>query len=79
MVQSLKKTPYRPKMAILGSRDRMCIHSDLRPRNKVDGEDGKWNVNTTQLNMQCRIKVSNTERVSKCRLMISKRRRTKMK
>jgi hypothetical protein len=26
MVASLRKTPYRPKMAILGSRDRMCIH-----------------------------------------------------
>jgi hypothetical protein len=26
MVSSLRKTPYRPKMAILGSRDRMCIH-----------------------------------------------------
>lgn len=26
MVTSLRKTPYRPKMAILGSRDRMCIH-----------------------------------------------------
>lgn len=26
MVQSLRKTPYRPRMAILGARDRMCIH-----------------------------------------------------
>ena len=37
MVQSLKKTPYRPKMAILGSRDRMCIHKALRPRDMVVG------------------------------------------
>ena len=26
MVSSLRKTPYRPRMAILGSRDRLCIH-----------------------------------------------------
>ena len=26
MVASLKKTPYRPRMAVLGSRERLCIH-----------------------------------------------------
>jgi len=26
MVASLKKTPYRPRMTVLGSRDRLCIH-----------------------------------------------------
>ena len=36
MVASLKKTPYRPRMAILGSRERMCIHKDLRPRAKAE-------------------------------------------
>lgn len=63
MVQSLKKTPYRPKMAILGSRDRMCIHPKLRPRNTVQGGDNKWKVNANQLNQQCRIRVQNTEKV----------------
>ena len=34
MVASLKKTPYRPRMCVLGSRDRMCIHKDLRGKKK---------------------------------------------
>ncbi len=65
MVQSLKKTPYRPKMAILGSRDRMCIHHTLRPRSIVEGGTGetKWNVSASKLNLQCRIRVRNTEKV----------------
>ncbi|KAG7338035.1 DNA repair helicase rad3 [Nitzschia inconspicua] len=34
MVSSLKKTPYRPRMAVLGSRDRLCIHKDFTGKNK---------------------------------------------
>ncbi|CAJ1966607.1 unnamed protein product [Cylindrotheca closterium] len=29
MVASLKKTPYRPRMTLLGSRDRLCINQDV--------------------------------------------------
>jgi hypothetical protein len=67
MVQSLKKTPYRPQMAILGSRDRMCIHPELRPRNVVDGggRETKWKVTAAQINTQCRIRTQNSEKVSK--------------
>jgi hypothetical protein len=60
MVASLKKTPYRPRMAILGSRDRLCIHREIRPRNGVHSTNGKMksreNVNTA-----CQIRVGNTE------------------
>ena len=34
MVSSLKKTPYRPRMCVLASRDRMCINKDLRDKKK---------------------------------------------
>eukprot|EP00980_Cylindrotheca_fusiformis_P001399 scaffold345_cov134-Cylindrotheca_fusiformis.AAC.10 len=30
MVESLKKTPYRPRMTVLGSRDRLCIYRDRK-------------------------------------------------
>lgn len=63
MVQSLKKTPYRPKMAILGSRDRMCIHKKLRPRNVVVGGEMKWKVPSNQINLQCQMRVQNSEKV----------------
>lgn len=65
MVSSLKKTPYRPKMAILGSRDRMCIHQDLRPRDVVNGggRETKWKVQASQINLQCRIRTQNSEKV----------------
>ena len=29
MISSLRKTPYRPKMAVLGSRERLCINSKV--------------------------------------------------
>ena len=61
MVASLKKTPYRPRMAILGSRERMCIHKDLRPRAKADKISDK-NVN---VNNECRVRVRNTEKYRK--------------
>ena len=61
MVASLKKTPYRPRMAILGSRERMCIHKDLRPRAKADKSSDK-NIN---VNNECRVRVRNTEKSRK--------------
>ncbi len=66
MVKSLKKTPYRPRMAILGSRDRMCIHRDLRPRNIVQGggRDQKWRATASQVNVGCRMRTNNTEKVN---------------
>lgn len=60
MVSSLKKTPYRPRMAILGSRDRLCIHKELRPRNDVDSNNNK-NKPRGNLNTGCQMRVANTE------------------
>lgn len=59
MVSSLKKTPYRPRMAILGSRERLCIHKKLRPRSKViGGESAKTFDN---INLSCQIRTQNVE------------------
>lgn len=41
MVASLRKTPYRPRMTVLGSRDRLCINRELVGKN-------------VNLNQQCR-------------------------
>ncbi|KAF6141002.1 hypothetical protein GIB67_006631 [Kingdonia uniflora] len=30
VVQELKRTNYRPRMVVLGSRDQLCIHDDVR-------------------------------------------------
>jgi Fanconi anemia group J protein len=67
MVASLRKTPYRPRMAILGSRDRLCIHKKLRPRSKVLGEDS---VKKTfdNINIGCQIRTQNVEAYRKSRL-----------
>ncbi|GMI02980.1 hypothetical protein TrVE_jg9717 [Triparma verrucosa] len=55
MVKSLRQTPYRPHMAILGSRDRLCIHEDLA------GAKG----NIKNVNLACRNRVKNTEKFRK--------------
>ena len=34
MVASLRKTSYRPRMAVLGSRAKLCIHEDLKGKNR---------------------------------------------
>lgn len=67
MVASLRKTPYRPRMAILGSRDRLCIHKKLRPRSKVVGEE---TVKKTfdNINIGCQIRTQNVEAYRKSRL-----------
>ena len=66
MVDSLKKTPYRPKMAILGSRDRLCIHKDLKPRHDASSNNADApNAKGFQLNNECRIRVGNTEKFRK--------------
>lgn len=57
MVASLKSTPYRPRMAILGSRDRLCIHKNIKPRTR--GADAITGVN---VNNECRLRVRNTEK-----------------
>ena len=52
-------------MAILGSRDRMCIHKNIRPRSEVDNDNGRRKkVNASNINLLCRIRTQNTERVS---------------
>lgn len=56
MVSSLRKTSYRPRMSILGSRDRMCIHEDLQT--KYDENGNKKKINFTS---ECQMRVKNTE------------------
>jgi len=50
MIASLRKTPYRPSMAVLGSRERLCIHE------KITQSEKYLNVNN-----ECRARVRNTE------------------
>ena len=54
MIASLRKTPYRPRMAVLGSRQRLCIHNTVKNPNKI-----------SQINQECRTRVSNTEQYRK--------------
>ncbi|EJK45218.1 hypothetical protein THAOC_36181, partial [Thalassiosira oceanica] len=61
MVQSLRATSYRPRMAILGSRERLCIHKSIKPRN---GDE----VKGVNVNNECRTRVRNTEKARKHRL-----------
>ena len=61
MVQSLRATSYRPRMAILGSRERLCIHKSIKPRN---GDEAKG----VNVNNECRTRVRNTEKARKHRL-----------
>lgn len=63
MVASLQKTPYRPRMTVLGSRERLCIHQKIRNRGpQADEEEAPKNVN---VNQECKCRVSNTEKVRK--------------
>ncbi|KAL7540832.1 hypothetical protein ACHAXR_010746 [Thalassiosira sp. AJA248-18] len=63
MVASLKNTPYRPRMAILGSRERLCIHKSIKPRGQ--NADAITGVN---VNNECRLRVRNTEKSRKHQL-----------
>jgi hypothetical protein len=67
MVASLRKTPYRPRMAILGSRDRLCIHKKLRPRSKVVGEESVQKT-FDNINVGCQIRTQNVESYRRSRL-----------
>lgn len=61
MVASLRKTPYRPRMTVLGSRERLCIHGKIRNRGpQQDATPPPANVN-----QECRCRVSNTESMRK--------------
>ena len=60
MVASLKSTPYRPRMCILGSRERLCIHKSIKPRGQ--GAEAPTGVN---VNNECRLRVRNTEKSRK--------------
>jgi len=60
MVASLKSTPYRPRMAILGSRERLCIHKSIKPRG-----EGAEPVTGVNVNNECRLRVRNTEKSRK--------------
>jgi len=64
MVTSLKQTPYRPRMAILGSRERLCIHKSIKPRGGGSGEE----VKGINVNNECRMRVRNTEKSRKHQL-----------
>ena len=64
MVTSLKQTPYRPRMAILGSRERLCIHKSIKPRGGSSGEE----VKGVNVNNECRARVRNTEKSRKHQL-----------
>lgn len=57
LVDSLRKTPYRPKMAILGSREHLCIHQQLRTRDS----GGSKKKPTLPLSVECRSRVRNSE------------------
>ncbi|KAL7470659.1 hypothetical protein ACHAXS_010897, partial [Conticribra weissflogii] len=58
MVSSLKSTPYRPRMAILGSRERLCIHKSIKPRgSRAETIPG---INVTN---ECRNRTRNTEKM----------------
>eukprot|EP00804_Cyclotella_cryptica_P007195 CCRYP_009729-RA/>CCRYP_009729-RA protein AED:0.21 eAED:0.21 QI:131/1/1/1/0.87/0.77/9/1400/1710 len=63
MVASLKSTPYRPRMAILGSREKLCIHKSIRPRTP-----NAETVTGINVNNECRVRVRNTEKYRKHRL-----------
>jgi hypothetical protein len=60
MVSSLKKTPYRPTMTILGSRERLCVHKKLTGKNKKK--------NKIPINLACQSRRLNTEFDRKRRL-----------
>jgi Rad3-related DNA helicase len=51
MVKSLLATPYRPRMTVLGSRDRLCIHG-------CNDSNKKFHAS---VNHDCRTRVINTE------------------
>ena len=58
MVASLKKTPYRPRMTVLGSRERLCIHREIKPRDgSRPSKRGPINVNS-----ECQSRVKQTEK-----------------
>jgi Rad3-related DNA helicase len=59
MVASLKKTPYRPKMTVLGSREKLCIHEELTGPNKSS---------KVPLSIACQARRKNTERERKALL-----------
>lgn len=51
MVSSLRKTPYRPRMALLGSRNHLCINTNA--------------IDSGNVNAECRIRVGNTDALRK--------------
>ena len=63
MIATLQNTPYRPTMAVLGSRDKLCIHENLRPR---DGS--RTPFPTPNVNHECRNRVGNTDKYRKARV-----------
>jgi hypothetical protein len=60
MVSSLRKTPYRPRMTVLGSRERMCIHKGI-----IGGSQQNTRSSSTTkvpINQACRVRKTNTEK-----------------
>ena len=58
MVASLRKTPYRPRVCVLGSRDRMCINTDLQTR-------GQKRRGAGSINQLCRDRKIETDKQRK--------------
>lgn len=67
MVASLRKTPYRPKMAVLGSRERLCIHKKIQDRSSSSdpSESNAGNKKKGNVNKDCQARVRNTEEMRK--------------
>ncbi len=55
MVASLRKTPYRPRMTVLGSRERLCINREVK----------KQKVSSVSINQSCRDRKIETDRKRK--------------
>ncbi|CAB9497764.1 Regulator of telomere elongation helicase 1 [Seminavis robusta] len=69
MVASLKKTPYRPRMTVLGSRDRLCIHRNIRNKGGATQGDNGGDQNRAKarvnVNTACQMRVANAEKIRK--------------
>ena len=65
MVASLKKTPYRPRMTVLGSRERLCIHRNIIDRDPSNGNKTNKKRSLTNVSTECQMRRRNTERIRK--------------
>ena len=74
LVASLRKTSYRPRMTVLGSRDRLCIHKTLLESKQDQGSNSNNKTKKAlNLNQECRKRCSNTEKQRRSALRQSNR------